>query len=133
MVNTAKFLILNVMACGFLYICYLVGFLDFFSYMKNYEIFFLVFLLLYYAVGAFSVLFQKWNTAIHIANGLPIWALGGTGLTLIKIIIDLKIVNQGSLLQVFHGIALAIGCNIVGIMLMAFIRECVWWINKESI
>jgi hypothetical protein len=86
-----------------------------------------------YAAFGFGAAFcGRWETARHIANGVPMWALGCTGLGMLLAVDRLHALTPAAMAEVFRNLAFAIAPNIAGVMLMAWLRELIWWCGGEQ-
>jgi hypothetical protein len=86
----------------------------------------------YAAVGFGAAFCGRWETARHIANGVPMWALGCTGLGMLLAVDHLHALTPAAMAEVFRDLAFAIAPNIAGVMLMAWLRELIWWCGGEQ-
>ncbi len=85
-----------------------------------------------YATVGFGAAFRgRWETARHIANGVPMWALGCTGLGMLLAVDRLHALTPAAMAEVFRNLAFAIAPNIAGVVLMAWLRELIWWCGGE--
>jgi hypothetical protein len=89
-------------------------------------------LFLYSGIGFIAAFFKKWSIVRHIANGIPMWALACTGLGMSLAIYYMGDISSDSLIPVFKTIALSIFPNIVGIFLLAWLREIAFWTGNEK-
>ncbi|HTU55748.1 MAG TPA: hypothetical protein VMF62_17425 [Acetobacteraceae bacterium] len=85
----------------------------------------------YAAVGFAAAFRGRWETARHIANGVPMWALGCTGLGMLLAVDGLRDLTPAAMAEVFRNLAFAISPNIAGVVLMAWLRELIWWCGGE--
>ncbi len=87
----------------------------------------------YAAAGFGAAWLGKWETARHIANGVPMWALGCTGLGMLLAVDGLHSLTPAAMAQVFRELAFAISPNIGGVALMSWLREAIWWCGGETV
>lgn len=106
-------------------------FLGLFS-LKLAEYAMLIFLFGYFAIGSIASWFQNWHIVRHIANGLPMWALAFTGIGIINASLGLTNTTPEIMITVFKNLALAIAPNIVGVLLMIWLREIALWCGHEE-
>ncbi|MGH7118155.1 MAG: hypothetical protein ACREFP_04060 [Acetobacteraceae bacterium] len=85
----------------------------------------------YAAIGFGAAWYERWQTARHIANGVPMWALGCTGLGMLLAVNGLHSLTPVAMARVFRELAFAIAPNIAGVALMAWLREVIWWCGGE--
>ncbi|MDA8051044.1 MAG: hypothetical protein M0002_13760 [Rhodospirillales bacterium] len=88
---------------------------------------------LYALVGFGAAWRGRWETARHIANGVPMWALGCTGLGMLLAVNGLHALTPAAMAVVFRDMAFAIAPNIAGVLLMAWLREAIWWCGGEEV
>lgn len=122
-----RFVIVNAMAVALSAAAWYAGWLDGLAALTNAEWAMLAFLVAYFAVGLTAAFRRDWRLVGHIANGLPMWALGFTGLGLVMAVADLKAMTPETLLTVFRHLALAIVPNVFGVLLMVWLREIAFW------
>jgi len=91
------------------------------------------FLLMYFIGGAIAATRKRWDIVKHVANGLPMWALAFTGIGIINAAAGLVDASTEQLIQVFKNLALAIAPNIIGVLLMVWLREIAMWCSGEEI
>lgn len=84
-------------------------------------------LAVYAAIGFGAVWRGRFETARHMANGVPMWALGCTGLGMLLAVAQLHSLTPEAMARVFRELAFAITPNIAGVALMAWLRELLWW------
>jgi len=87
----------------------------------------------YAAVGFGAAWRGLWETARHIANGVPMFALGCTGLGMLLAVNGLHSLTPAAMAVVFRDMAFSITPNIAGVLLMAWLRELIWWCGGEEI
>lgn len=109
------------------------GFFAFAGTFALREIVMLAALVLYSVVGFFAAFRGRWKTAAHIANGTPMFALALTGLGMLLATLDLTELTPQALAQVFREMVLAISPNILGVLLLAWIRELAFWCGDAEI
>lgn len=97
------------------------------------ELTMLVVLGVYSSIGFGAAFMGCFGTARHIANGVPMLALGCTGLGLLLAVNGLTTLTPEALAKVFRELAFAISPNIAGVVLMAWIREAMHWSAGEPI
>ncbi len=122
-----RFVIVNAVAITLAGAAWHAGWLDGLSALTNAEWAMLAFLGIYFSIGLAAALRRDWRLVGHIANGLPMWALGFTGLGLVMAVAGLTAMTPETLLTVFRHLALAIVPNIFGVLLMVWLREIAFW------
>jgi len=122
-----RFVVVNAIAIALTAAAWQAGWLDGLTALTNAEWAMLAFLVAYFAVGLAAAFRRDWRLVAHIANGLPMWALGFTGLGLVMAVADLKAMTPETLLTVFRHLALAIVPNVCGVLLMVWLREIAFW------
>ena len=90
-------------------------------------------LVLYSAAGFWAAFRGRWSVAAHIANGTPMFALAMTGLGMLLATLDLGELTPQALAQVFREMVLAITPNILGVFLLAWLRELAFWCGNAEI
>lgn len=129
----AKFVTFNVIALCLVFAAWRAGFFAFAGTFALREIVMLAALVLYSVVGFFAAFRGRWKTAAHIANGTPMFALALTGLGMLLATLDLTELTPQALAQVFREMVLAISPNILGVLLLAWIRELAFWCGDAEI
>ena len=109
------------------------GLLQGFASIAVYEAVMIAALGAYASVGIIAAFRGRFDAARHVANGLPIIALCMTGLGILLAVSGLGALTPSALTAVFRNLALAISPNVVGIALMAAIREAMFWSAGEGI
>jgi hypothetical protein len=90
--------------------------------------------LVLYAIPGFIAVFQrKWAVVKHIGNGVPMWAICFTVLGLILTVASIKDMTPDSLTGAFRNIILSLAPNLVGMLLMNWLRELAWWLGREEL
>jgi hypothetical protein len=97
------------------------------------EIFLLGCLVLYALPGFIAVTQQNWKVVKHIGNGVPMWAICFTVLGLILTVTSIKDMTPESLTNAFRNIILSLAPNLVGMLLMNWLRELAWWLGHEEL
>ncbi len=90
-------------------------------------------LVLYSLVGFWAAFLGRWNVTAHIANGTPMFALAMTGVGMLLATLDLKELTPQALAGVFRDMVLAISPNILGVFLLAWLRELAFWCGDAEI
>ena len=128
-----RFVVTNVVMLALVYAGWQLGLFSGFPRLGPIELVMLGFLALYAACGAGAAFLGNWRTCAHIANSLPMWALAFTGLGLILAVSDLHSLTPEAMASVFRNLAFAIVPNIVGVALMAWLREIAWWCDRAEV
>lgn len=128
-----RFIITNFILLAFAYAAWRYGLFDRFPALGPLECAMVGFLTLYALAGAAAAFFGNWRTCAHIANSLPMWALAFTGLGLVLAVADLNSLTPEAMAAVFRNLAYAIVPNIVGVALMAWLRELAWWCARAEV
>lgn len=129
----AKFVILNLVALCLLFAAWRAGFFAFSGAFSGREIAMLIALVLYSLVGFVAAFRGRWSVAEHIANGAPMFALAMTGLGMLLATLDLHELTPQALAVVFREMVLAISPNILGVFLLAWIREVAFWCGDAEV
>lgn len=128
----SQFVIINAIILSIVLVAWHLGIFDSFPDLQKKELIMLGGLFVYSLGGFIAVCRKCWATARHIANGIPMWALGCTGLGMLLAVHNMHSVNSAALTSVFRNLAFSISPNIVGVMLMAWLRELIWWLGHEE-
>lgn len=128
-----KFITLNVVILCFCFSAWWAGFFSFTSLFGVKEIIMLSILGVYSSFGFGAIIIKKWNICRHIANGTPMFALAMTGLGMLLATTTLDTLTPQALAQVFKDMVMAISPNILGIFLLAWLRELAFWCGNEEI
>jgi hypothetical protein len=128
-----KFITLNLIVFCLIVAGWRAGFFAFSGVFPAREIVLLAVLSLYSAVGFRAAFRGHWNVAGHIANGTPMFALALTGLGMLLATVDLGELTPQALAQVFREMVLAISPNILGVFLLAWLRELAFWCGDAEI
>lgn len=128
-----RFLIVNT-ALGTLFAAaWYAGWLDGLSSMPAAEWAMLWFLAVYFAAGLGAAARGNWSLVRHLANGLPMWALGFTVLGLVMATSGLGSLTPEALASVFRHIVLALVPNGAAILLFVWLREIAHWCGGEEV
>jgi hypothetical protein len=122
-----RFVVINVIVAALVYAAWRLGVFAGFPALGRVEAVMIGFLAAYAAFGAVAAFLGDWRTCAHIANSLPMWALTFTGLGLVLAVADLHSLTPEAMAAVFRNLAYSIIPNIVGVALMAWLRELAWW------
>jgi hypothetical protein len=128
-----RFVITNFIVLALIYAGWRTGLLNGFPTLGPVESAMVGLLALYAAVGAVAAFLGHWRTCAHIANSLPMWALAFTGLGLVLAVAGLNSLTPEAMALVFRNLAYAIVPNIVGVALMAWLRELAWWCARAEV
>ena len=128
-----KFLTLNLIVFCLCFAAWRAGFFAFAGTFAPREVAMLAALVLYSLVGFWAAFLGRWNVAAHIANGTPMFALAMTGLGMLLATLDLSELTPQALAQVFHDMVLAISPNVLGVFLLAWLRELSFWCGDAEI
>ncbi|MGH7210666.1 MAG: hypothetical protein ACREF1_04305 [Acetobacteraceae bacterium] len=128
-----RFVVTNVVIAALLYAAWRFGVFVGFPTLGPAELAMVGFLAVYAAFGAAVAFMGNWRTCAHIANSLPMWALTFTGLGLVLAVADLHSLTPEAMAVVFRNLAYAIIPNIVGVALMAWLRELAWWCARVEV
>lgn len=129
----ATFVTLNLMGLCLCLAAWRAGFFAFAGAFSNHEVAMLVVLVLYGLAGFVAAFLGRWKVAAHIANGTPMFALAMTGVGMLLATMDLKELTPQALAQVFRDMVLAISPNILGVFLLAWLREVAFWCGDAEI
>jgi hypothetical protein len=128
-----RFVIVNLVVLALIFAGYRLGVLDRFPTLGPLECVMVGFLVLYAAAGAIAAFLGQWRSCAHIANSLPMWALAFTGLGLVLAVAGLHSLTPDAMAVVFRNLAYSIIPNIVGVALMAWLRELAWWCARAEV
>lgn len=128
-----KFITLNLIAFCLLFAAWRAGFFAFSGTFTMRELVMLTILVLYCAAGFWAAYRGQWSVAAHIANGTPMFALAMTGLGMLLATLDLTELTPQALALVFREMVLAISPNILGVFLLAWLRELAFWCGNAEI
>lgn len=128
-----RFVVTNVIVAALVYAAWRLGVFAGFPALAPVEIVMVGFLVAYAAIGAIAAFLGNWRTCAHIANSLPMWALAFTGLGLVLAVAGLNSLTPDAMAVVFRNLAYAIVPNIVGVALMAWLRELAWWCARAEV
>jgi hypothetical protein len=128
-----KFITLNLIVLCLIFAAWRAGFFGFSSAFTPREVVMLVALVLYSTAGFWAAFRGRWQIAAHIANGTPMFALAMTGLGMLLATLDLTELTPQALAQVFREMVLAITPNILGVFLLAWLRELAFWCGNAEI
>lgn len=122
-----RFVIVNAVIAALAFAAWHIGLFADFPDVGRAEIAMCAVLLAYGLAGAVFGFCGHWAACGHIAHSLPIIALGFTGLGLLLAVSGLGPLDPAALATVFRALAFAILPNVVGVALMAWLRELGWW------
>ena len=125
-----KFIVLNSFVALLLFAAWYIGLFTACSLLSTYEYIMLAALTCYSLIGFGSAFLKRWSIVEHIANAVPMYALAMTGLGMTLVIAQMGSVTSSSLVSVLKSITLAIFPNILGVMLMAWLNEIMFWCKK---
>lgn len=128
-----KFVTLNLIGLCVFVAAWRAGFFQFVAAFTPREVAMLAALVLYAAAGFVAAFRGSWKVAAHIANGTPMFALAMTGLGMLLATLDLTELTPQALAQVFREMVLAISPNILGVFLLAWLRELAFWCGNAEI
>ena len=129
----ARFVTLNVMILSGALASWWSGFFAGMPHFMWQEEAMLLALLIYGMVGFVAAFLGRWQTASHLANGAPIVALAMTGMGMLIAVSDLQALNPQALALVFREMAYAIAPNILGVLILVWLRELAYWCAGEEI
>lgn len=127
------FITLNLIAFCIGFAAWRAGFFAFAGEFAPRELVMLVALVLYSLVGFWAAFLGRWNVTSHIANGTPMFALAMTGIGMLLATLDLGELTPQALAQVFREMVLAISPNILGVFLLAWLRELSFWCGDAEL
>ncbi|MGH7056430.1 MAG: hypothetical protein ACREFZ_00920 [Acetobacteraceae bacterium] len=128
----SRFIILNAMAAAICFAAWRAGLFDGFASIGRLEVTMLVALGGYFAVGLAAAWCGRWSTVRYIANALPAWGLGMTGLGLLIAASQLHSLTPDALSTVFRALVDAICPNVVGVLGYAWLSALAWWAVGEE-
>jgi hypothetical protein len=131
-----RFIALNAVLAALLTAAWWAGLLAAFASVAPLEIAMLALLAAYFLSGLVSAWQGCWAAVRHTANGLPMLALVFTGLGLVLAVSGPELagaLSPEAMVKVFRNLALAILPNVVGVFLMAWLREIAFWLEGKEI
>lgn len=129
----ARFVVINAMIAALGFAAWRVGLFASFAMMGPLEIALLALLAGYFAVGWIAAMRGKWRTVAHVANALPAWGLGCTGLGLLIAAAGLHSLTPEALSNVFRALVFAVAPNVVGVIGFAWLAVLAHWVAGEAI
>lgn len=123
----ARLVVLNVMVGALLIAAWRAGMLDAFGALRAQEWAMLACLGAYFAVGLGAAWRGRWEAVDRIANALPAWGLGFTGIGLLLAAFHLHALTPAALSQVFRELVFAVSPNIVGVIGFAWLTMLANW------
>lgn len=127
-----RLVVLNAGALAIVFAAWRAGLLVGFAEIGDLEIAMLVALGCYFAVGLGASWRGKWEAVEHIANALPAWGLGCTGLGLLIAASGLHSLTPDALSAVFRALVDAIAPNIVGVLGFAWLTSLQHWAAERA-
>jgi hypothetical protein len=131
--HLAKFIIVHVTIAAVVFALWRAGALASLPKLSWVEVVLLGCLLLYALPGFIAAIQRKWTVVRHIGNGVPMWAICFTVLGLILTVTSIKDMTPESLTSAFRNIILSLAPNLLGMLLMNWLRELAWWLGHEEI
>ena len=131
--HLTKFIVIHVTIAAVVFALWRAGALASLHMLNWTEVFLLGCLVLYALPGFFAVTQQNWRVVKHIGNGVPMWAICFTVLGLILTVASIKDMTPESLTNAFRNIILSLAPNLVGMLLMNWLRELAWWLGHEEL
>jgi hypothetical protein len=131
--HLTKFIVIHVTIFAVVFALWRAGVLASLPMLNREEFFLLGCLVLYAIPGFVAVTQQNWATAKHIGNGVPMWAICFTVLGLILTVASIKDMTPESLTIAFRNIILSLSPNLLGMLLMNWLRELAWWLGREEL
>jgi hypothetical protein len=127
------FIIINTMILSLIFGFWRLGLLDGFPQLAYSELI-MVGLLCIYSIPGFVAAFRgNFDHARFVANSIPIWALGFTVLGMLLAVSQITSFTPDVIGMVFKNLAYAITPNMIGVILMAWIRELSYYCGGEEI
>lgn len=133
MTHFPKFLIINTILLAIGVAAWWSGLLDGFAKLAAHEFIIVGALGVYAAIGLVAAARSRVHTARHIAHGVPMWGLTGTGIGLMLAVIALTNLETVTLMACFKAMVLAVAPNVAASAYMNWIREVLHWSAGESI
>lgn len=123
----ARFVVVNVMMLAVLIAAWRIGMFGAVPALGEIEIVMLAALACYGSVGFAAAFAGRWESARHLANGIPMWGMAFTGLGMLLAVTHLRSLTPDGLSAVFRDFVFAISPNVLAVALMAWLREVLWW------
>jgi hypothetical protein len=131
--HLARFVVIHVTIAAVAFALWRTGAFGSLPLPDREEIFLLGCLVLYSIPGFIAVSQRNWAVVKHIGNGVPMWAICFTVLGLILTVASIKDMTPDSLTNAFRNIILALAPNLLGMLLMNWLRELAWWLGREEL
>lgn len=129
----SKFVIINTMILALIFVFWRTGLLAGFGQLAGTEFILLGLLGLYAIPGFISVFRGNHIHARFIANSIPMWSLTFTVLGMILAVSQITAFTPEIIAVVFKNLAFAITPNMIGVVLMVWIRELCFYMWEEEI
>lgn len=129
----SRFVVLNILGFCLWFAARYSGFFGFVGSFDAKEVVMLAALFAYSGIGFVAAFRGYWAVAGHVANGTPMFALAMTGLGMLMATSGLHELTPQALASVFREMVLAISPNILGVFLLAWLRELAFWCGNVEI
>ncbi len=126
------FIVINVGALVLMASAWSSGWFAILSMIEWHEIIMLFYLIGYFGIGLIAAGKRAWETVGHITDGLPMYGLCFTGVSLLLALGHLTSSNADVVMDVFKYMTLAIIPNILGAWLMIWLREIAYWTYRDE-
>ena len=128
----SRFIIVNAIVVALAIAAWRVGLFDAFYSLGGTEFALLAALGAYTAIGLGAAWCGKWATVRHVANALPAWGLGFTGIGLLLAASQLHSLTPEALSSVFRSLVFSVAPNICGVVGFAWLTVLAYWAGGEE-
>lgn len=129
----ATFVIINTMVVALTFGFWRLGILDGLPQLAVSELILIALLFVYAIPGFVSAYLGKFGHAKFVANSIPMWALAFTVMGMLLAVSQITDFTPEVIGAVFKNLAFAITPNMVGVVLMVWIRELVYYCGGEEV
>jgi hypothetical protein len=110
-----------------------LGLLDAFPALGPAEKIMLVALGCLFVLGLICAFQGRFGSVSHIANTLPVWGLGFTGMGVLLAVAQMGSLSPEALTAVFRNLAFSVAPNIVAVIAMGWLKTVTWWACHEDV
>ena len=129
----STFIIINTMILALIFGFWRMGILDGFPQLASSEVIMIGLLFIYAIPGFISTFKGNYDHARFVANSIPMWALALTVLGMLLAVSKITDFSPEIIGSVFKNLAFAITPNMIGVVLMTWIRELCYYMSGEEI
>ena len=128
----ARFIVTNAVILALGFVAFHAGLFDGFPPFKLVEYILCGALVVYASIGFIAIWCKNWPIARHIAHGVTVWGLPCTGVGMIMAVGDAHTLEPAVMLAVFRDLVFSLAPNILATLLLAWLREVMWWASDED-